>query len=195
MSAPAKPATRPTPGKRRSRKGILLLVTVLLAGSGAIRIGVGVAEAVGREETTPIVVAQTTPDPTPLLAALQEREARVAAMEAALSDRMQALALAERHLTDQMAALVAAEQELAATLIRADQAAEGDLARLTSVYESMKPKEAAVLFEEMAPEFAAGFLARMRPEAAAGVMAGLEPRSAYAISVLLAGRNALVPKE
>ena len=51
------------------------------------------------------------------------------------------------------------------------------------------------MFEQMAPEFAAGFLGRMKPAAAANVMAGLSPMSAYAISVLLAGRNALVHKD
>ena len=62
------------------------------------------------------------------------------------------------------------------------------------IHENMKPKDAAALFEEMAPEFAAGFLGRMRPDAAGAVMAGLDPKTAYTISVLLAGRNADVPK-
>ena len=74
-------------------------------------------------------------------------------------------------------------------------AVENDLAALTSVYENMKPKEAAPLFEAMDPVFAAGFLARMRPEVAAGIMAKLSPDAAYSISVILAGRNANVPRE
>ena len=77
----------------------------------------------------------------------------------------------------------------------ADTAAEGDLARLTAVYENMKPKDAAALFEEMDPDFAAGFLGRMRADSAAGIMAGLSPPVAYSVSVLLAGRNANVPKK
>ena len=70
------------------------------------------------------------------------------------------------------------------------EAAEDDLAGLTRVYETMKPKDAAALFERMDARFAAGFLARMRPEAGAGIMAGLSPEAAHAISVVLAGRNA-----
>ena len=77
----------------------------------------------------------------------------------------------------------------------AEKAAEGDLSRLTSVYEAMKPKDAAALFEAMEPEFAAGFLGRMRPDAAAGIMTGLSPETAYMISVVLAGRNARAPTE
>jgi flagellar motility protein MotE (MotC chaperone) len=79
-------------------------------------------------------------------------------------------------------------------LALADGAAEDDLVRLTAVYEAMKPADAAALFQTMAPEFAAGFLGRMRAEAAAAVISGMTPESAYSISVLIAGRNALVPK-
>ena len=68
--------------------------------------------------------------------------------------------------------------------------AEDDLVQLTSVYENMKPKEAALLFERMSPDFAAGFLGRMRPEDAAAIMSGLPPELGYSISVLLASRNA-----
>jgi len=35
----------------------------------------------------------------------------------------------------------------------------------------------------------------MRPEAAAAIMAGLTPQAAHTFSVVLAGRNANVPKE
>jgi flagellar motility protein MotE (MotC chaperone) len=80
------------------------------------------------------------------------------------------------------------------TLAIADGAAEKDLAKLTAVYEAMRPADAAALFQTMAPEFAAGFLGRMRPEIAAAVLAGMNPGKAYSISVLIAGRNATAPK-
>jgi flagellar motility protein MotE (MotC chaperone) len=34
----------------------------------------------------------------------------------------------------------------------------------------------------------------MRPESAAAVLSGMAPDTAYAISALIAGRNALVPR-
>ena len=34
----------------------------------------------------------------------------------------------------------------------------------------------------------------MKPEAAAGILARLSPQAAYTVSVILAGRNATVPK-
>jgi flagellar motility protein MotE (MotC chaperone) len=89
----------------------------------------------------------------------------------------------------------AAEEELKATLALADGAAEDDIARLTAVYQAMKPKDAAALFETMSPEFAAGFLGRMPPDSAAAILSGMSSEAAYGISVIVAGRNADVPKE
>lgn len=180
----------------RRRRGVLWAVVIVLSASGVVRLGTSVAEALAQDSGgAQVADARPAAEPAALLAALQEREARVTALEAAVAERMQALAVAEARIGDRMAALVAAESALAAMLTLADEAAEADVLRLIAVYESMKPKEAAVLFQEMEPDFAAGFLARMRPEAAAGIMAGLPPRNAYAISVTLAGRNALAPTE
>ena len=55
----------------------------------------------------------------------------------------------------------------------ADEAAEKDIARMTTVYENMKPADAAKIFEKMDVNFAAGLLARMRPEVAAKVLTGM----------------------
>lgn len=130
-----------------------------------------------------------------LLAELQAREVAIDAEELRIADRRQALAVAETHINQNLDALVSAERELAATMNLARTASETDLDRLTRVYENMKPKEATALFEAMDPDFSAGFLARMRADAAAAIMVGLKPETAYTISVILAGRNALVPTE
>lgn len=136
-----------------------------------------------------------------LIEALARREADLDAREASLAEHA---AREERRIGDDMsrltelraqaegmlAELETAEARLDAAVARAAGAAEADLGQLTTVYETMKPKDAARLFEQMEPEFAAGFLGRMRPEAAAEVMAGLTSERAYAVSAVLAGRNA-----
>ena len=108
---------------------------------------------------------------------------------------MEALQNAEAEIAVQLQALQQAEADLTATIALADSAAETDLAQLTTVYENMKPKEAADLFAEMSPPFAAGFLGMMRPDSAAQIMTELEPEVAYSFSVVLAGRNAAVPTD
>ncbi len=178
------------------RRSVLGVLAVMLAASAALRLGSIVGEAIagGNVETAEAPLACPAP-PAALVEALSAREARVVAQEAALEQRLAALALAEQAVEARLAALAEAEGQLAATIDQADGAAEEDLARLTAVYETMKPKDAAALFAAMAPEFAAGFLGRMRPDAAAAIMAGMEPDAAYEVSLLLAGRNALAPTE
>ena len=180
-------------------RGTLALLAVILAAAGALRLGHGIGSAMAlqasEEPSTSQEPLQCAEPPAALALALQERDAAVTAREMALQDRLSALALADAALTARLGELEAAEQGLRDTLAIADGAAEKDLQRLTAVYEAMKPAEAAAVFEAMAQEFAAGFLGRMRPEAAAAILAGMAPESAYSISVLIAGRNALAPKE
>ncbi|WP_371225007.1 MotE family protein [Roseovarius sp. 2305UL8-3] len=192
-------------GRRSPGKGALVMVAALLISSAALRMGesAGQALALAPEEMmvseldpVPMQAACSAPeDLEPMLAAFQKREARIAEQENAIRNRLQALRVADEEIERKLAALTQAENDLRETIALADTAAEGDLARLTKVYETMKPKQAAALFEEMDPEFAAGFLGRMRPDAAAAIMAGLTPAAAHSFSVVLAGRNAEVPKE
>ncbi len=182
------------------RIGPLGLLALIFAVSGALRLGQGVGTAMALQAELPPTEAGSAPlhcpePPERLAEALAERDATVSAREAALRDRMAALDLAEQSIQARLAELAAAEASLKATLTLADGAAENDLARLTTVYEAMKPAEAAALFQTMAPEFAAGFLGRMRPDAAAAILSGMQPESAYSLSVLIAGRNALAPKD
>jgi flagellar motility protein MotE (MotC chaperone) len=180
-------------------RGALAVIGIFFLSSGALRFGSGIGEALAMETETPVAESGEPlvcePLPAELAAALSEREAAVARDERAIKDQTSAIALAEATIEKRLAELVAAEEALAQTLAIADQAAEQDIARLTTVYETMKPKDAAALFETMAPAFAAGFLGRMQPQAAAAVMSGLQPETAYQISLVLAGRNAEAPSE
>ena len=196
--------------KKRQRiaaRGSVLLLAGLFLGSAALRISLGANAAWAEndfaremlmpagQQATDTQDSETRAEVTDLLSALRAREAAVAEREDQIAVRAKSLQVAQQEIERRIEALEAAEQRLSATLALADTAAEDDLARLTAVYENMKPKEAATLFQAMEPEFAAGFLARMRPDAAAKIMAGLEPQNAYSISAILAGRNAGAPKD
>ncbi|WP_101067132.1 MotE family protein [Roseovarius salinarum] len=186
-------------------RGTLVTVGLLLVGSAVLRIGHDAGQAFAQETATGPQTGETrangpeaceTPDDMrALLEAFEARETRLETREAELRDRMQALRVADREVSRKLAALEAAEAELRDTIALAESASADDLDRLTKVYENMKPKQAAALFEEMDPAFAAGFLGRMRPDAAAEIMAGLSPAAAHSFSVVLAGRNANVPRE
>lgn len=190
--------------RRRMRGGTLVLIAGLLIVSATIRLGMQAGPALarqmaersdGQQAYDPLRAGTADRDElAQVLIALRERRAALEQRERVLEDRARAIELADAALDRKLSELVEAEEALRAMVSVADGAAETDLARLTDVYDKMKPKEVAELFESMDPHFAAGFLARMRPEAAAGVMAGLSPQAAYSISVVLAGRNANAPK-
>jgi flagellar motility protein MotE (MotC chaperone) len=185
----------------RAGRGALWFITGLLVTSAAIRAATGaVGDPAGpapAAEALPPPEAECTPPPdiAETLELLADRQAELDTRAAELADLEATLALARSQVEARMQDLAAAEEELSGLIAIAEGAAEDDLARLTAVYEKMKPKEAALVFEAMAPDFAAGFLARMRPDAAAEILAGLRPEAAYTISVLLAGRNANAPTE
>jgi flagellar motility protein MotE (MotC chaperone) len=188
--------------KRRPGKHALVLISALFLASGLLRLGSGTGAAIAREVAAlnkeEAHESELSCEPEEgidgLLAALKQRETRIDGQENSIQNRMLALKAAEAEYAKNLSALIAAERQLDATISRADSAAEADLGQLTSMYENMKPKDAAALFEEMNPDFSAGFLGRMRPDAAAAVLAGLKPETAYAVSVILAGRNANVPR-
>ena len=186
--------------QRRARtRGALLVISALFLASGLVRLGDGMGQAMARAtasapaEGASHAAGQGCERPEDLqilLDALRARDAELALRERHVEDRAQALALADEEIAARLDALAEAEESLRRTLAIAETAAEDDLGRLTRVYETMKPKQAAALFEKMDARFAAGFLARMRPEAAAAIMAGLSPEAAHMFSVVLAGRNA-----
>jgi flagellar motility protein MotE (MotC chaperone) len=191
----------------RLRLAGLTLVSALFVSSGGLRLAdldvaasgtalswMARANAEQREED-PLAAAPEHRTPDALIEALRTREAALDEKERTLEDRAHALDLAAAEVAEQLEALVTAEAALRETLALADGAAQEDLDRLTRMYETMKPKEAAALFETMDPTFAAGFLGQMAPAAAAEIMSGLSPQSAYTISLVLAGRNMQVPAE
>lgn len=192
--------------KPKSGRGALLILAVVFIMSAGARLMSGTGEAIARELSqigtademhAGNVNGSCEPDTATatLLASLLDRESQISEEEKSLAQKMKAFELARIEFTENMAALQEAEKRLAATMSIASSAAQDDLDKLTAVYESMKPKDAAALFEQMSPDFAAGFLGRMRSDAAASVLTGLKPETAYTISVILAGRNANAPRE
>lgn len=189
----------------KNGRGSVLLISCLFLGSAAIRVGGEVGKAVATENPIPVSTPATEANNvatnnmpreelSDMLIAFKNREERIERLEREIAIRQKALQVADEEIERRLVVLQQAEESLRSMLAIADTAAEDDLSTLTTVYENMKPKDAAALFEEMEPGFAAGFLGRMRPAAAAGIMAGLSPQKAYTISVLLAGRNADAPK-
>ena len=178
------------------RAGPLRFVLVCFVASGLIRLSIAAPALAQQYAALDAADAQVpvAPQACPTPEMPDELLAAIAARGENLSEREATLAIVETRIAEQMQALEAAEARLAATLEQADGAAESDVARLTQVYERMKPEAAAAIFETMDVNFAAGFLARMQPDAAAGVLSSMPAELAYSVSVIIAGRNAAAPR-
>lgn len=180
-----------------------MAIALILFLSALVRLGGGTGSAIALEISAlgdrisddKEEILDISPELVALLDQTRERAAQLDLREAEIEARHQALMLVEQAVNDDIARLEDAEAKLRSTIAVANSAAESDLTQLTSVYENMKSEQAAELFERMEPSFAAGFLGRMRADTAAAILAGLEPDLAYSISVVLAGRNADVPRE
>lgn len=182
-------------GAKRAVVGGVSLIVLCFLGSAALRLGES-GQALAQELAAAAETAAPEAGPNDaLLAALRAREAELDAREQTMANRSQALGVAEAKLAEQLAAFEKAQTQLQSTLASADKAAEKDIDRMTTVYEKMKPADAARILDKMDVTFAAGLLARMRPEIAAQVMASMAPETAYAVTVTVASRNSRVPTQ
>ena len=189
-----------------SRRSPLIVIAGFLLISAALRVGLHTGNAIAaisdevepdiQQINAPIAVAGP-PDKAleEMVSAIQNKSKSLRQREEAIASQELALNLSLQALDAKISELKQAEKDLLELISVSQKAARSDIENLTSVYASMKPKDAARLFEEMDSEFAAGFLGQMNPEDAAGIMAGLTPQKAYAVSVLLAGRNANAPTD
>jgi flagellar motility protein MotE (MotC chaperone) len=74
-----------------------------------------------------------------------------------------------------------------------DDAAEANLRRLVTVYESMKPEEAARIFETMEGSVLLDVVTRMGERRLAPILAQMSPAKAQALTIAMANRRSLVP--
>jgi len=188
------------PVRHRGRSALHVVACLLLA-SAVVRLGAEAGPAMAQVAESPMdntpasAGLVTTAESGTFLAALQERAAALDEREARLNEKLAILQEAEAVFEAKLQEMIQAEEALKATIAMAETASATDVAQLTTVYENMKPQEAAALFEQMSPDFAAGFLALMRPDVAAAIMTNLPADVAYSFSVVLAGRNADVPSQ
>ncbi len=126
------------------------------------------------------------------LAAALEREQELSAMAMRLDTRRRELEVTEKRVAAQLGELARQQSALESAFGKAGAVAEEEAMQLVSIYEKMKPKQAALIFDQMPPEIGAGFVRRMRQNSSAQIMANMEPQNAYAISLLLAGKSSAV---
>lgn len=139
-------------------------------------------------ENTPLVqdicVTET------LAEALLAEQERIETRSVELLKREKALEALEAKLDKQLENIETTRDSVQAQLDKIETLATDDLKHLISMYETMKPKNAAEIFDSMAPAFAAGFLRDMNSARAGLIMSEMNAKKSYEISLVIANKNA-----
>lgn len=177
----------------------LPVIALLMTLSAILRIGAGTQIVMAETSGTPDSVANVEQADKNMNEGFYEelvkRSEALERKEKRFLEKQKAFLTIESEIEKKLIELSAAEAALSATISQAENASQTDISNLATVYQNMKPKDAAALFAQMPSNFAAGFIGMMDPVSAAAIMAALPPEKAYSFSVFLAGRNAGLPAE
>lgn len=128
-----------------------------------------------------------------VLESLSERRKELDRRADGLDTREQLLAAAEKRVEGRIAELKEIEARINEKIGRQDAANEERLAGLVSMYETMKPKDAARIFERLDMGVLLDVVKRMQPRKMSAVLAAMDPVVAQELTVELAVGDRLNP--
>jgi flagellar motility protein MotE (MotC chaperone) len=128
-----------------------------------------------------------------VLRQLAKRRDELAARERALDDRETMLKATERRIAEQVEQMKQMKAEYQQMRTQRDDAAEASMRRLVTVYEAMKPDEAARIFETMEGAVLLDVVIRMGERRLAPILAQMSPAKAQALTIAMANRRTIVP--
>ena len=128
-----------------------------------------------------------------LLDRLQARREELDAREQELNLRENLLRAAEKKIDDQIIEMKALEERLAA--LEAARKSEDDqkIKDLVTMYENMKPKQAAAIFDRLEMKVLVDVAVAMNPKKTSDIIARMEPAAAERLTVALAKREIKEP--
>lgn len=124
-----------------------------------------------------------------VLRQLAKRRDELAKREQELADREALLKATEQRLAEQVKQMQALKSEYEAVQTERQNAAEANLRRLVTVYEAMKPEEAARIFETMEGTVLLDVITRMGERRLAPILAQMTPAKAQALTIAMAHRK------
>lgn len=124
-----------------------------------------------------------------ILERLQERRGVVEDRDRELEMRENLLKAAEKKLGDRIDELKDAESKVDASTKARDAQEQAQIKSLVTMYETMKPKEAARVFDRLDLRILVPVVIQMNPRKMAEVMAAMSPEAAEKLTVALATRG------
>jgi flagellar motility protein MotE (MotC chaperone) len=128
-----------------------------------------------------------------VLRQLAKRRDELDARAKALDDREALLKATEQKIAEEVKQMQQMKAGYEQAKTARDDAAEANLRRLVTVYESMKPEEAARIFETMEGAVLLDVVTRMGERRLAPILAQMSPAKAQALTIAMANRRTLIP--
>ncbi len=126
-----------------------------------------------------------------VLQSLAARRDALTKRESSLDLREKLLMAAEGRVNEKVDRLKIIEARIMEMLKTRDEEQEAQIASLVKVYESMKAKDAALIFERLETETLLDVAARMKEQKVAAIMAKMSPDSAQDLTVRLMKRRVM----
>jgi|GEM_PF-5677256 len=104
-----------------------------------------------------------------------------------ITEQKKLLEVSDRRIREQIAKLKIIKNDIVESAKLADSKIQKESKRLISIYEKMKPKEAAKIFNEMSPAVAAELLRTMKEDQSSQILSKMDPKMAYDVTLSLAG--------
>jgi flagellar motility protein MotE (MotC chaperone) len=104
-----------------------------------------------------------------------------------LLEQQRLLEISDRRVREQVAKLKLIKNEIIESAQLADSSIAKENKRLISIYEKMKPKDAANIFNEMQPNIAAELLRTMKEDQSSQILSKMNPKNAHDVTLSLAG--------
>jgi flagellar motility protein MotE (MotC chaperone) len=117
------------------------------------------------------------------------RRSQIEERERKLTEREAAVAAADKQLGERVSELVAIQARLEALEKERNDHNESNWAGLVKLYETMKPRDAAVIFNSLDKPVLLEILDRMKPAKASPILGLMEPESARQVTADLAAKR------
>ncbi|MGO1117841.1 MotE family protein [Rhodovibrionaceae bacterium A322] len=149
------------------------------------------AEAAAQTADLPADPFAMTDEEIELLQALSKRRKEIDQRERDVEGREALLAAAEKRVDEKVKRLEDLQRKIERLLVKYDEQEEKQFANLVSIYEKMKPKEAARIFNQLEMEVLLKVIERMNQRRSAPVLAQMAPNVAKEVTMELANRRDL----
>lgn len=125
-----------------------------------------------------------------VLESLGDRRTELETREAELAMRLTLIEAAEKRVAERQAALELLQAQVATLVDEKKAAEEAQFKGLVAMYETMKPKDAALIFNDLNPNVLLRVARAMNPRKMAPIMARMQPDKAQRLTVGLADKEA-----